>query len=83
MSILIRFRSACLPTRRAFGALSVSACLLAAGCSGGEVESTPIVGGDESGLVELEDDGAGNTSGPAINAMTPGGKGPKMAPEAP
>ncbi len=47
------------------------------------MESTPIVGGDESGLVELEDDGAGNTSGPAINAMTPGGKGPKMAPEAP
>jgi hypothetical protein len=65
-----------------FGVFGISACLLAAGCSGGEPASTPIEG-DGSGLVELSTEGEAKSSGPELNAMTPGGKGPRGAAAAP
>lgn len=62
-----------------FGIVGISACLLATGCSGGEkVSSTPVEGND-AGLVEIPAAGEEKSSGPAVNAMTPGGKGPGAA----
>ncbi|MEW4569481.1 hypothetical protein AB1L88_16575 [Tautonia sp. JC769] len=62
-----------------FGTLGMAACLLAAGCSGGEDAAPTPVEGNDAGLVEIPSDGDGPSSGPELNAMTPGGKGPRGA----
>lgn len=66
-----------------FGILGISACLLAAGCSGGENASSTPVEGNDAGLVAIPSDDQGKSSGPEINAMTPGGKGPGAAAQTP
>ncbi|WP_169980095.1 hypothetical protein [Tautonia rosea] len=62
-----------------FGIVGIAACLLAAGCSGGETASSTAVDGDDAGLVDLPAEEEVKSSAPSVNAATPGGKGPRGA----